>query len=287
MRYPKPALDAQGHLARLRTKGLSVQNATRAEWALSKIGYYRLLIYMRPFQDANKQFKPGVDFEQIIQLYEFDRELRLLCSDAIDRIEVALRSAIVSSLATSLGSHFHTEVSHFVYFGNFVKFWKDGLRISSTAIEHYRGKYSNPKEPPIWVLLEALTFGQVSTFFADLKRSNRQIVARAFGLHEKVLVNWFRALTTLRNKCAHHHRLWNATFNANMPMAPRHLNYVLTRTNTFQAQAVVIFVLLQQIDRTIATDWRNKLSALLASYSNVVDLQSMGFTPNDPFWRIP
>lgn len=55
---------------------------------------------MRPFQfkDSEHQFKENVHFEQLIQLYSFDRHLRLLAIDAIERIEVSIRAHLSNEL---------------------------------------------------------------------------------------------------------------------------------------------------------------------------------------------
>jgi abortive infection bacteriophage resistance protein len=55
---------------------------------------------MRPLQDPQKRFFANVQFDDILQLYDFDRRLRLVFLDAIDRIEVAFRSAIINTLAS-------------------------------------------------------------------------------------------------------------------------------------------------------------------------------------------
>ena len=85
--FSKPALPPAALLAHLQAKGLVVSDALLAERALARIGYYRLLIYMRPLQlpALPRRFMPGTTFEQILALYDLDRELRLLCLDAIER----------------------------------------------------------------------------------------------------------------------------------------------------------------------------------------------------------
>ena len=66
-------------LHHLRLKGLLIRGQHDAALlALEFIGYYRLLIYMRPLQSPQKQFSPTVQFDDALQLYDFDRRLRLL-----------------------------------------------------------------------------------------------------------------------------------------------------------------------------------------------------------------
>lgn len=54
--------------------------------------------------DTDK-FLPDTSWDDIYNLYKFDRKLRLLVFDAIERIEVSLRTQIIYQLAHKYGSH--------------------------------------------------------------------------------------------------------------------------------------------------------------------------------------
>lgn len=92
--FNKPALPVEDLVQFLINKGLAVSDHAHAKHSMAYIGYYRLKIYTRHFEDANKRFRPGTTFEEILAVYEFDRGLRLLCLDAIERVEVALRACL-------------------------------------------------------------------------------------------------------------------------------------------------------------------------------------------------
>lgn len=49
----------------------------------------------------------------MIDLYRFDRKLRLLIFDAIERIEIGLRTQLIYQLSQKYGSHWHTKKSIF------------------------------------------------------------------------------------------------------------------------------------------------------------------------------
>ena len=146
--YSKPAKNPHALLRHLRTKGLNTRGQRdKAIKALEFIGYFRLLIYMRPLQDAAKQFHPGVRVDDILALYDFDRRLRLVCLDAIDRIEVAFRAAIANTLANdrSCGPHFYLDAIHFQGLDEHRDFLKNvlGLRIKNAPIKHYYDTYNS------------------------------------------------------------------------------------------------------------------------------------------------
>lgn len=100
MRYSKLPLSIPNQLQQLRDRGLFVESETLALNALSLIGYYRLSAYWLFFEEPpaagetrSHRFRPDSGFDQVIELYNKDRLIRLLVIDAIERIEIAARSA--------------------------------------------------------------------------------------------------------------------------------------------------------------------------------------------------
>ena len=272
--YLKPARTPADLLAHLQARGLVVPDPAAALEALIHVGYYRLLIYMRPLQDAAKQFHLGTTFTAVLALYDFDRELRLLCLDAIERVEVALRAALNNEVAVAHGPHFYLDRHLFATFDAYQEFLRTATTAKYLAIAHYRARYDEPPVAPIWAVTEAITFGALSRLYSGLRLDLRKLVARRFGFDETVLVSWFRTLTTLRNMCAHHNRLWNATLMVDQPKQAKALAADLTPPNTFYARAVVLVALLRVIAPT--SDWRHRLAALLTRYPAAVP-SAMGF----------
>jgi abortive infection bacteriophage resistance protein len=288
--FNKPALSPADLLAHLGRRGLNVSDAVAALHALEYIDYYRLLTYMRPYQrpnplTGNREFVVGTTFEDVITLYNFDRRLRLLCLDAVERIEVALRAAIVSEVAVSEGAHFHLDPSHFDRIADFVEFYQTVSREDRhIAVKHYRKRYSTPEQPPIWASMEALTFGALSRLFSGLALRHRKAVSVRFGYDETVLASWFRAVNLVRNICAHHGRLWNAPMHVDQPLAERRLRAEMIPTDRLYARFVVLAALLAMTDP--ASDWKHRLLALVAAHPGV-PLQPMGIPPGwevRPFW---
>jgi len=112
LRYSKPPLNIPDQLQQLRDRGLLVGSDDLALNALELIGYYRLSAYWLFFEEPpasgetrSHRFKPGSTFEQVIDLYNKDRLIRLLVIDAIERIEIAARSAWVQEMSIKHGPH--------------------------------------------------------------------------------------------------------------------------------------------------------------------------------------
>jgi abortive infection bacteriophage resistance protein len=269
--FLKPAKSPNALLRHLRAKGLGTRGQRdKALQALEFIGYHRLLIYMRPLQDPQKQFFATVQFDDILQLYDFDRRLRLVFLDAIDRIEVAFRAAIINTLALdkTCGSHFYLDAIHFKDCKAHRDVMKQvlGLPEKNAAIKHYYDKYNTPALPPVWTVLEAMTIGQLSRLFSDLHLDHRKTVAAKFGYDESVLVTWLKSLTILRNVCAHHSRLWNASITADAPKYARAIAAEFPSHNDrgrIFARAVVVQALLARIDPT--SDWKLRFKQLMAT----------------------
>lgn len=277
--YRKPALSPADLLAHLQRRGLIVPDPVKALHALEYVGYYRLLIYMRPLQQPGppKSFLPGVSFDDVLSLYEFDRELRLLCMDGIERIEVALRAAIVSQVAVPHGPHFYLDHRYFEKPDHFIDFFQAAAKARYLGIQHYRASYDDPPLAPVWAIMEALTYGQLSHLFSWLALPYRKQIALRFAFDESILISWFRSLNGLRNMCAHHNRLWNFHMVVDQPRAAKKLKAEFATTDRFYARAVVLSSLLDATGH--GADWRQRLVALLTRYP-LVQPQNMGFPPD-------
>ena len=101
VRYTKPALTFEEQIALLKSRGLVIDDEQRATRHLSNVSYYRMSAYMLSFKklDANEnvldEFEEGTTWDNVYDLYKFDRKLRLLIFDAIERIEIALRTQVI------------------------------------------------------------------------------------------------------------------------------------------------------------------------------------------------
>src|SRR5690554_5939805 len=124
MKYKKPALPVPEQISKLKERGLIIPDDTLAERYLSNISYYRLRAYTYPYQNNLKENQPfisEVSIEDIMELYTFDRHLRLLIFDAVERIEIALRTQIIYQWALLNGSHWHLQQNLYKDNSKFIK----------------------------------------------------------------------------------------------------------------------------------------------------------------------
>ncbi len=273
--FNKPALNLNDQINLLVKRGLAIANRDRAVNCLEFIGYYRLSAYMLPFQQKEEEganrhiFKPGVTFGQILKLYVFDRKLRLLVLDAVERIEIALRSVISNTLSIDHGPHWYTDPAHFKEefdHGNLLIKIKEGIReveARNPSIKHYFSKYNSPNLPPSWMIFEVLPFGRISHIFGALDLQYRKTIAKRFCLHYTIFYSWIHNISILRNICAHQGRVWNRNFGVK-PKAMKNLAAHFDDNSKFYAQAVVIKVLLDVIAGHSL--WADRLKELLEEY---------------------
>lgn len=299
MRYSKQPLSVADQAKLLIDRGLICGDIPRLEHYLAHIGYYRLSAYWKQFeqkpppgQPLQHKFKPNTSFEQILNLYIFDRKLRLMVLEAIERIEVAVRARWVSAMALNHGSHAHMRSDLFKCPW---KHTRDIARIAGeleksgeSFVTHYRTNYHEPFLPPIWVVAETMSFGTLSRWLQYTQDTNlKKGIMRGLGMPTvEVMEGVLHALTPVRNVCAHHSRLWNRRFAMSLPAIKR-IRDRLVPPNSPNHQdhhiynyLVVVEFMLYSI--TPKSTWKRRLIALFDNMLTNDELRAMGF-PND--WK--
>jgi len=302
-KYNKRAFSYDEHLSQWEERGLTIADHDKARHYLSVINYYRFSAYTLPFQVANPEhhFKPNTNFEDVLDLYIFDRELRLLVLDAIERIEVAMRSHINNYMSLEYGPHWYLDESLFTPSFPHKELLSDiekhCQRKKEIFVKHYMEKYTEPRLPPGWVVIEILTFGQLSTIYDRLANAHDQkAIARNFNTHAELLRSWMQSISYIRNLCAHHSRLWNRELG-NAPKIPKKLdNWIRTPiivadknikpSKRLYIMLTILEFLLQQVNKE--STWHKRLNELIKKYPNI-SYANMGMPVDwfeDDFWRL-
>jgi abortive infection bacteriophage resistance protein len=284
--FTKPATTYAQQVAILQQRGMAIADTPTAEFYLQHLNYYRLGAYWLPFEadHATHQFKRGTCFEDVLNLYVFDRELRLLVLDAIERIEVSVRSQWAYQMAHYHGTHAHLDATlalkatHWQL--NINKLSEEVRRSDEIFIKHLMDTYSESL-PPVWAVCEVMSLGLLSRWYNTLKpMTTRRAIAAVYGADEGVLQSWLHHLSLVRNFCAHHSRLWNRDFSIT-PKEPRSKpGYLRGEFNSHSRKLYNTLVILLHFMDTIAPQhhWRSRLKALISQHAAPV--QGMGF-PQD------
>lgn len=227
MKFSKGFLSFEDQAKQLEKRGMQISDST--VHYLSHINYYRLGTYWWSFEDDHRShsFKLGTKFDDVVELYVFDRELRLLLLDAIERIEISVRTKWAYYLAKENGAHAHENKDIFSNqfdHSAFLKTLKTEInRTSDKNVKRQLDKYDE-QTPAIWISCEVMSFGLLSRSFDHLRRrALKRDIADSFRLNETVFASFLHHVTTVRNICAHHSRLWNRDFVVSMKL-PRNAN---------------------------------------------------------------
>lgn len=284
--FSKPPITYADQVALLQRRGMIVDSPREAAFYLQHLNYYRLGAYWLPFEadHSSHRFHPGTRFTDVLNLYLFDRRLRLLVLDAIERFEVSVRGQWAYQVSHRHGPHAHLDPS--LAFRR--DFWRknmdsltDEVRRSDEAfIRHFRNTYPEPL-PPVWAVCEVMSLGLLSRWYDNLKpMPTRRAIADVYGLDERALRSWLHHLTHLRNVCAHHSRLWNREFTI-IPELPRRKPASLSsQLNRGSRKVYNSLVLLLHVMDVVAPNhrWRDHLKDLLSRHG--VDVSVMGFPPD-------
>ena len=311
MDYTKRPLTLRQQIAKLKSRGLLFDDEQLAERYLTNISYYRLRAYTYPFQDNttpdvdHKFVSSDISFSDIIDLYCFDRRLRTLMFNSIEKIEVAVRARMVQIYSEATGnSHWFLEETLYKSLlkndrnGNpttaFALLMKDiegeVHRSNEDFIKHYYNKYDNPPMPPAWMTLEVLSLGTLSKLYQLLKKSaEKKAIAKGFGLNDdRVFANWLHAIAVWRNCCAHHSRIWNRRSIINIQLPTNADNPFLDRQTLRSIHPNKIFTALcciKYISNIISpdSDLKRNILAIIGDGGNLLSLEEMGFPKN---WKL-
>lgn len=263
----------------IRSRGLIIPNEHKAIEILKKVNYYRLSAYFLSLrQDGTNLFKPGTTFDKIYRLYEFDTKLRNLLMEFLEGIEIEFRTNIAYKLAHTYGAIGYKESTNFVnedYHSRFIAdFQKEQDRQKELFVRHHAEKYQG--QLPIWVAVEIMSFGMLSTLYANLKPQDQKKIADKYGVRREYVQSWLKVLSYVRNICAHFGRL----YNKNLTTKPRLFkeDYRDFSNNKVFAPIFIMRRLISSPD-----DWRSfltKLDALIEQNMDVIELSCIGFPVN-------
>lgn len=288
---PWKSIDEQVEI--LQSRGLQIEDADRAKRYLQRLGYYRLSGYWYPFRQFRSgytgqsaelrrdDFIAGSQFGDLIKLYVFDKKLRLLALDALERIEMTLRVDIAHLLGErDARAHENPACFH----GNFSK--KVNPKFEKTDHQHWLDKYQQQVHRarhtpfvkhnlanygclPIWAAIEVWDFGMLSTLYEGMTFEDKRRIALKYGVEDgNKLASYLRSLNFVRNVAAHHARLWNVNIVDRSPLPQGEYWQQLNNARPF-----FYFCLMQMFLRVICptSTWGVRLNTLIEEDFPVVE----------------
>jgi abortive infection bacteriophage resistance protein len=312
MIYSKRALTVEKQADLLLRRGLIGNRAEIIE-RLKAVNYYRLSGYLYPFRQPGDSFVPGTAFDAVWRRYNFDRRLRMLLLDAIERIEVAVRTRVVYNFVINHGPFGHLEPKNLPGFKRSkwgtrlirnlkrlaqLKGWENSEhakwvgklkneknRARDEFVRHFDTAYGDSHEDlPLWMAAELMTCETVQQLIQTMEPSLIKQVAADFGFPDQQFLSWAKAVFSLRNGCAHHARIWNRVFGVKPSIPGKNKNPEWHTDPGFATDRIGLLLTvchhwLGKISPT--TQWRQRVFALFDEYPDI-PTNSMGLPP---LWR--
>ncbi|MBN7810184.1 Abi family protein [Algoriphagus sp. H41] len=214
---PKPAYTIQDQIALLKSRGMSFRDKHSAPHFLQNISYYRLKGYWWDLQAdrTDHVFQPDTYFEDIVDRYNFDRHLRLILFDAVERIEIALRTQLIYQLSLAYGPCWYQDFNLFtdpVWLAkHLATLMTEFERSQEIFVVDHKRRFPDTY-PESWKIMEVASMGTLSKYYKNLKHNlpEKAAIAKGMGLNlHKELSSWLEAIVYVRNILAHHSRLWS------------------------------------------------------------------------------
>ena len=224
----KPTYTISDQIALLKQRGMTFCDEVQAYNLLKNISYYRLKGYWWDMQidTTLHTFQSGTCFEDIMERYYFDRQLRQILFGGIEQIEIAVRTKMIYHLSIAYGSLWYLNPALFdstmhIYDGRSMTahckvledLQKEFDRSQENFIKEHKLLY--PEQPAeAWKILEIASMGTLSKLYKNLKITlpERSVISNEMGVcSPQVFSGWLESIAFMRNIIAHHSRLWGRT----------------------------------------------------------------------------
>lgn len=279
MKSPK-TIDEQ--ILLLQQRGMLIEDQALARAALQQHNYYRLSGYWYHLYQEPDIFKEGTSFNQVIRLYEFDRELRLLLFEALEKIETFCRAQITYTFSHLHGADGHYNETNFLWqphYQTFLSYLENQMlnNKDNAFVTHNSSKYGG--KMPIWCVAEIISFTKLSMFYNNLHPWDQKRIADDINHEVVCLANWLHCLSVLRNRCAHYSRLYNRTLSPPIRIGPRTMKkYPEIKNDSLFAYVIVISRILPTA--ADAETFLKCLIKIVSVWSSYLHLPAIGFPQN-------
>lgn len=302
--FNKQALTISQQINQLKKRGLIISNEALATAYLSHISYYRLGEYWYVMQSdkENHIFKPNSNFTDVVALYNFDAELRILLFGIIEKIEISLRTKLIYHLSHEIDPWWFQNFTLFTDSMALVKtlsnLQEELSRTKDESIKNHKKKHKDDlRFPPSWKSLEQTSFGALSKLYGNLKPTvkSKDVIAKELGaVNHTYLPSWLQSIAQIRNFCAHHSRLWNRNLPGTVKLLPKPPNPWIRNLENIPKQhefqkLYVHMCLMKYLLNVIQPNntFMQQLDNLFTTYPNV-DPDALGMKPNwqqEPLWQ--
>ncbi len=211
----QPPLSIDEQINNLKEIGLIIDDEEHAKNILNDISYFRLVkAYSLNLKPKNGNYYKGTTFEEIVNLYLFNANLRQLLFPEIEKVEINVRCRLANMFAEKYGVLGYLKSDNFTdakYHAEFLKDIKLEIERNSKApfVKNFSENYEGG-QLPIYALVEVFSFGTLSKFYKNMLPEDKKAISKTFGIGYTYFESWLESISYVRNICAHYGRLYNA-----------------------------------------------------------------------------
>ncbi|NLK63127.1 MAG: Abi family protein [Fusobacteria bacterium] len=259
------------------SRNIIINDKSFAIEILKNINYYRMIGYMLTYKSNDKY--ENITIENIYKLYNFDKKLRNLIFSLVENIEISFRAQISYFFSNKYGALGYLESNNFKN----KKYHQDMVKKINTLtdrsrekfIEHHKDKYNN--RYPMWVIVELMSFGDLSKLFNNLLDEDKNQLSKEYYLIKgEYISSWLHSICNIRNICAHHGRLYNRELKIS-PQLFKNDKKIGIDNRTLFGNIYVIKKLLKN-----NVEWKDFVKKLedIINNNDIIDIKYLGFLEN-------
>ena len=287
----------------LRNRGMIINDVDKAKELLLRENYFFINGYRHIFIKNKKEgnFIPGVTFEELYAVFQFDRSFRNLLFKNLLIVENNLKSIISYELSRKYGikekdylkpSNFTQDIKKVRQVNDVLNKIKRQIKLNGrqhTATLHYLSNYGYV---PLWILVKLLSFGMINELYSILKVEDKLSIAQYYNLDVETLETYIALLSNYRNLCAHEDIVYEHRTQRHIPDTRYHFSlsiptmndeYIYGKNDIF----AVVIMLKTMLNENDFVDFINEISYDLSILDGKVDsiaqekiLDKMGFPKN-------
>lgn len=273
-------------IALLRSRGLAIPDEKRAAEFLLLNNYYRISGYSLTLRNHDV-FYPKATFQNIIDIYNFDHELRHVLMRFIESIEVTMKSVYSYEFSKVHGPIGYLDVTKFSDSMQYKKTMdkaieqRDSRHPHEAYLKHFLDELK--QDIPLWAFVDLFTISDISFLYSITEIPIRHTIAMRFGLFMNdgylILEKFLKSLTIIRNLCAHGNRLYNRLFEQKPSLNKREWALLIQNDDGTADNAHLygfILIMRRLLTRQEFSSFKESLIALSAQYP-FVSLRYYGF----------
>lgn len=255
---------------------LEIEDKNYAKSVLNRVSYYRIVKAHSITLKENGEYIDGTTFENIVDLYLFDMELRHILFSLMKHIEVHLRAVITNYFSLKHGNFRYKDLNNYNK-KNFQKSTIKGLEREikrnkkSPLINNFEKNYEGG-EIPFYAAIEVASFGTISKMYKNMENDDKKEIAKEFEVDYIYLESQIENLSYVRNICAHYGRLYGSKLTKTPKLYREYLRQGISNNSIFAS--IINLKMLAEDD--YYDKFHTDLLELINKYSSV-KLKHLGF----------